>query len=421
MDAQDPTVPEGPSDVSAPSGDVAEPSAPEAPPEPPAAADAGHDTPPTPPAAAEAGDVTPPAPAPGPDYPPPFAAASAVAPTARKSNARRNLAIALVVAVAILGGGGIAANAVLSSMYSPERAVSDYFAAQSRGDVTGMMANAIFNAASVNPDFFTIDGVTAMMTVAQNKDLHGVKIASSTASDSSTQSVAVSMTWAGKPHSQTYTVRKDNSQTHDLIYHSWHVVIPFVTIQLTLPKQPGSMQVDGITSTSTDVTSLQVVQGYHTLTMNSNFLYDATSQVVDGVDDNPAATFAPTVSSTATAAIGTAVKAGFANCDASKYDDCLNHTYTADPNVYFEWTLPGYGKVDGQVYRITFTTEPTTNMKLVVSDKAGEVGAAGACHVTMTFDGSRNYPLSGVWAGVVTYRNGGFVALVTFDCIATQG
>jgi hypothetical protein len=323
----------------------------------------------------------------------------------------------------ILIGGGIAANAFLSSMYSPERAVTDYFAAQSRGDVKGMMANATFQIGS-DPDLFNKDGITAMMTVAQNKDVHNVKIVTSTATDSSTQAVAVTMTWAGKPHSETYAVKKDNSQTHDLIYHSWHVVVPFVTMLVTLPKQPGPLQVDGITSTSSTSSqsaSLQVVEGYHTVTMNSNFLYDTTSQVVDGVDFNPTATFAPTISSSATSAIGTAVKTGFGVCDASKYEDCINHTYVADPGYVWSWDLPGYGTVTGHTYVIALSSDATTGMKLIVSNTAGEVDAAGTCHVTMTFDGSRNYPLSGIWAAVVTWKNSAFTAAVNFDCLVTQG
>jgi len=457
VDSDDTDVHEGPSDPGAPGADVTSPApaaetegaslSPPAPapaaeaeagsapspapvaeaeagsapsPAPVAEADAGSAPPPAPVAEAEARSAPPPAPPPAPDYPPPFATPPGGAAQAPKGHGRRNLAIALAVALVILIAGGIGANALLSSMYSPERAVTDYFAAQSRGDVTGMMTNATFQVGS-DPDLFNKDGITAMMTVAQNKDVHNVKIVTSTATDSSTQAVAVTMTWAGKPHSETYAVKKDSSQTHDLIYHSWHVVIPFVTIQVTLPRQPGTIQVDGITSTSSDASTLQVAEGYHNVTMSSNFLYDATTQLVDGVDASPATTFAPSVSSSATAAIGTAVKTGFGVCDTSKYPDCMNYTYDAGPGYVWPWSLPGYGTVEGRTYRITFTADPTTSMKLIVSNTAGEVDAAGTCHVTMTFDGSRNYPLSGIWAAVVTWKNGAFTAAVNFDCLVTQG
>ena len=373
----------------------------------------------------EAGDAPQPASVPEPEYSPPPGTAPVPASAAQgtRGHAGRNVAIVLVVAVLILGGGGVAANAVLSSTYSPERAVTDYFAAQSRGDVTGMMANATYQLGA-DPDFFNHDGITAMMAVAQNKDVHNVKIASSTTTDSMTQSVAVTMTWAGKPHNETYAVKKDNTQTHDLIYHSWHIVIPLVTIQVTLPKQAGFLQVDGISATSSassESTSLQVVEAYHNVTMSSNFLYDASTQLVDGVDSSPATTFAPTVSSSATAAIGTAITASFAACDPSKYFDCMNHTYIPQGGQYWRWDLPGYGTVTGKTYRITFTTDPTTSMKVVISNTAGEVDAAGTCHVTMTFDGSRNYPLSGIWAAVLTWRNGMFTSDLNFDCLVAQG
>src|SRR5262245_27446836 len=82
-----------------------------------------------------------PSPAPqAPYFPPP--------PPARRRRRFWTFLIVGVVAIVVLGalgGGGAAlANASLSSTYSPQRAVTDYFAAQARGDVDGMMSNATF-------------------------------------------------------------------------------------------------------------------------------------------------------------------------------------------------------------------------------------------------------------------------------------
>ena len=61
---------------------------------------------------------------PGADFPVVPASPPAVQPIPR-ANTRRLIAIGLGVAVLILAGGGVAGNAVLSSAYSPERAVID--------------------------------------------------------------------------------------------------------------------------------------------------------------------------------------------------------------------------------------------------------------------------------------------------------
>jgi hypothetical protein len=348
------------------------------------------------------------------------------AATRGPSNAagRRNLWL-VVLAVAlleilVLGGGGVGEYELRSSYYSPERAVTDYFAAQGRGDVSGMMANATFQQGA-NVEFFRQPGIASMMAIAQNKDVRNVKLVSTHAIDGTTQAVAVSLTWAGQQHTQTYTVRKDNSRFRDLIYRSWRIVVPFVTIHITLPNQPGPIQVDGITPATTDVSTIQAVEGYHSVTMNANAFYDRTSQVVDGVDGTPSAAFAPAVSSGAIAMAAAAVKLAFPNCDATAYPGCLNHTYSA-PNdgrrYYFD--LPGYGQVFWSTYRVTMVGDPTSDMKLVVPTDAGKVNASGTCTVTVTFDGNGTYNLAGPWTATLTFEAGQFSADLSSNCWASK-
>ena len=135
------------------------------------------------------------------------------------------------MALLAVDGAGIAANTALSSLYSPQRAVADYFAAQSRGSVSGMMSNATFLQGS-DPAFFSSSAVTAMMALPQNRDVKDIRIISTQSTDYSTETVNVSMMWGGTPRRQAYTVRKDNSRVHELIYHSWRVDIPFATTEL---------------------------------------------------------------------------------------------------------------------------------------------------------------------------------------------
>jgi hypothetical protein len=339
---------------------------------------------------------------------------------ARPRNVLLAVAAAALLEILVFGGGGVAAYALRSSTYNPERAVTDYFAAQGRGDVSGMMANATFQQGS-NPEFFRQVGIASMMALPQNKDVRNVRVVSTRALDPTTQLVAVSSTWAGQQHTQTYTVRKDNSQFRDLVYRAWRIVIPFVTIHLTLPNQPGAIQVDGITPAASDVSTIQAVAGYHNVTMSATAFYDRASQVVDGVDGTPTATFAPAVSPGAIAMAAAAAKLAFANCDASAYSGCLNHTYNAPSDgrrYYFD--LPGYGQVFWSTYKVTLVGDPTSDMKLVVPTDAGKLNASGTCTVTVTFDGTSNYNLAGPWTATLTLDSGRFIADLASDCWANK-
>jgi hypothetical protein len=319
-----------------------------------------------------------------------------------------------------LGGGGAAAYEQRSSTYSPERAVTDYFAAQSQGDVSGMMANATFQPGS-DLEFFSPSAIASMMALSQNKDVHNVKVVSSQAIDATAQSVSVSMIWGGQHRSLTYTVRKDNSRFRDFVFRYWRIVIPFVTIHITLPNQAGPIQVDGITPATSDVSGIQAVDGYHRVTMSANEFYERLSQVVDGVDSPPTAEFAPALSSGAVAMAAAAVRLAFPNCDAAAYTGCLNHTYSApnDGRLWF-FDLPGYGRVFWTTYRVTLVGDPTSDMKLVVPPDAGKVNASGTCAVAVTFDGQRNYNLAGPWTAILTLDSGRFTADLASDCWANK-
>ncbi len=322
--------------------------------------------------------------------------------------------------ILVLGGSGLSAYELRSGSYSPERAVMDYFGAQGQGDVSGMMANATFQPGS-DRELFNQSAIASMMQLAQNRDVRNVKVVSSQAIDATLQSVSVSMIWGGQHRSQTYAVRKDNSRFRDFVFRSWRIVIPFVTIHITLPNQPGPIQVDGITPATSDVSTVQAVDGYHRITMSANDFYERASQVVDGVDSSPTAEFAPAVSSGALAMAAAAVTLAFPNCDASAYTGCLNHTYTAPNNGrlwYFD--LPGYGRVFWTTYRVALVGDPTSDMELIVPPDAGKVNASGTCTITVTFDGTRNYNLAGPWTATLTLDNGQFTADVASNCWATK-
>jgi len=357
----------------------------------------------------------------------PPAAWGTAAPAAAK---RRNrwLAIALIVifAVSVAGGAGaFAANSYLSDTYSPQRAVLSYFTAQGRGDVDGMMSNATFLRGDGSYEqFFDRVGVRSMMDIAQNRDISEVKILATKTVSSESDLVDVSMMWAGTQHIYNYTVSKDASRTNYFFYSSWRVDIPYTTITITLPPQPGAIELDGMPMPESTVTSVQAIAGFHAVTMLATPFYDATLKLVDGVDASPVAGFDGTqLSPTTVIAAGAAIRAGANACDAAQYSDCPGHTYRA-PNragwIYF-LTLPGYPEIDYTTYAFKYSGDITSGMKLAVPKDEGLMYATGTCAVTLTVNGSRTYRFTGTWGATLTWANGAFTAEVFPNCEKAKG
>src|SRR5260370_13274712 len=126
--------------------------------------------------------------------------------------------------------------------------------------------------------------------------------------------------------------------------------------------------------------------------MNANAFYDRTSQIVDGVDGTPAATFAPDVSSGAVAMAAAAVKLAFPNCDPAAYTGCLDHTSNA-PNDGRRWyfDLPGYGQVFWTSYPVTLLGDPTSDMKVAVPADACKSNPSAPLPAPPPFTVTSNY------------------------------
>lgn len=344
-------------------------------------------------------------------------------PPAVKRGGRRGLVIALIgvlVVVAAAGGGAVFANASLSSTYSPGQAALDYFAAQQHGDAAGMMANATFLHDDSTSPLFDKAAVTAMLKTRDNIDLKDVRVLSTHGLDDNTSKVNLSMTWAGTNRTATYTVRRDKAQSHLLFYSSWRVDIPSTTINISLPNQPGLLTVDGIVVSSK---SVQGISGYHTVTMAASGLYDASSKVANGVDGNPNVTLDGNISAAATSAAAAVITDTFNNhCDASKYQECPGHTYSAPNDGYIYYLVePGYSEIDFKTYIFTFAGDPTAGMKLVVGTEAGQVTASGTCATTLTVDGSQKYSFTGTWTANMAWRGAVFNQTdLKFDCAAAK-
>jgi len=363
------------------------------------------------------------APPPPPAYAPPAYgtfSAPPVPPAPRRGGSRA-LKVAGIVAVfliLVLGGGAFIANASLSSTYSPQRAVTDYLAAQSRADVAGMMANANFLKGDNGLDqLFNQDAVTAMLGVAENRALSNVSVTSTESLDSSTSKVTVAMTWNGGGRTQTYVVHKDTARVHDLFYYSWRADIPASSVTVSLPNQAGAISVDGI-SLPSGTTSFSVIQGYHTVTMASTDLYDTFNQTVNAVEGSAALTVAGNFSADATSAAVAAVKDTFngGTCDTKAYFDCPNHKYTTEAGYdYTILPMPG-GDVRAVNWIFTLASDPTAGMKLVVATTAEQVNASGSCAMKLVVDGRTTYNYAGDWSAVLTFNNGGFDTDLTVNC-----
>jgi len=342
-----------------------------------------------------------------------------------KHRTRNRWLVVLLVLVVVLGGlgtGAYVANASLSSTYSPERAVTDFFAAQKRGDVKGMMSNATFLRGDGSfADLFGQGELDAMLGVKQNLDLQNVKVTSTSVIDDSTRSVTVSMTWSGTPRSIEYLVRKDPTRVHYQFYSSWLVQVPYVQLTVTLPTQGGAIMLDGLPLPPTATNTIQTIRGFHSVTMLPNFLYDGQSQVVDATYAAATATFSAGLSSSSKAAAATAVKAGFNNCDPAHYL-CYGHRYNAPviANTIVFLMMPGYPEIDYTYYVVSMTTDPTTAMTLVVTTQAGVLNVSGPCADTLTVDGSRTYHFKGSFSGTLTWANGAFTPSIGWNCETSQ-
>ena len=358
------------------------------------------------------------APVPSPFQPPP----------ARGGGRGRTLIIIGIVAVFLivaLGGGGIYANAQLSSQYSPQRAVSDYFAAMGRGDVDGMMSNAkMLPGDATYSQYFGKDAVTAMLKVDQNRQVSGVNVTSTQSVDESTSNVTVSLTWGGTAKTLTFTVHKDTTRVHYLFYDSWRVDIPFTTLSVTLPNQAGGVQLDGVPLPSSSQKKVQAIQGFHKLTMLTSDFYDESSQVADGTTSTASIAFPTTISAAAMSAAAESVKRAFANgepgCDAAKYFDCPNHKY-APPAGYYEILHAVGGDIRANTsWIIVFSGDPTADMVLVITSDSGKATASGSCGMTLTVDGSKTYKFKGSWTANLTWASGAFTSDVTENCDASR-
>ena len=329
----------------------------------------------------------------------------------------------IVLVVAVAAGGAVFANAALGIRYSAGQAALDYFAAQKKGDAAGMAAVATFlHGPEALDQLFDSSAVAGMLRTSQNTDLRDVKVLSVQSVDSNTSKVHMSMTWAGVSRGATYTVRRDSSQTHFLVYNTWRVDVPYTTISVDLPNQPGALHLDGVlVAAGTNVKSLEAIAAYHSLTMDATTFYDQSTKVVNGVDGFPAVTMDGHISDAAKAAAAAAIKDALNNhCDAARYVDCPGHTYTA-PNDGQVWylTLPGYPEIDYKSYLFAFSSDPTANMKVVVTAERNKMTASAACAMTLTVDGSRTYSFTGTWTATLSWNGSSFVGTdVTYACDA---
>ena len=356
----------------------------------------------------------------------PVPAAAGVAPGAQRKAGRRWLAVGLIVIFVLAaagGGGAYFANAGLSQTYSPQQALRSYFAAQARGDVSAMWSSATYlRGDGAYDQFFTKEGLAAMMSMSENKDIAGVKINSTRVVDSNTVVVDASMTWAGASRTYDYTMRRNTSDTHYFFYNSWKIDIPYITITLNLPNQPGDILIDGLPMPPTYAGQpVQSIAGYHTVHMSPTPFYDASAKTANAVDISPNVKFDGKINAAATAAAVSAIKAGeYTWCDASRYNTCPGHSYSSAGAAYTNYFLtgiPGYSEIQYNSYVFDFSGDLTSGMVLTVPKEKGLMYATGTCKENLTVDGSRTYFFTGTWSANLTWTNGAFKASFYADCV----
>ena len=364
-------------------------------------------------------------------YPPPqYAPYPATAPPGKSHNVRNLLLViglVLVVMLGAVGAGALVVSASLANTYSPSTAVVDYLAAQKKGDYQFMYANANYLSGSGSfKQFFDGGALGALLALPQNTDISDVKVASTAAVDSNTQTVNVTMTWAGHHVVRAYTLHRDLTRVHYRFYNSWRVDIPFETIHISVPSQPGYVNVDGVpvpqalgtfafdqkldnnAAVPLPVKDIQVIQGFHQVTMDGTDLYDKTSIDADAIEGGATVAFTNKISASGLTLAATTLRNEFVVCNYKKYHTCLNHLYHSpgQPGYVYFWSLPGYPEIDFTTYKFTLTSDPTVNMKLVISATTPKVTASGVCRYTLTVDGGRRYLFKGTWTGTLDTTGG---------------
>jgi hypothetical protein len=325
---------------------------------------------------------------------------------------RRVAIVAIIVSTLTLalGGGAVLANASLSSTYGAGRAVTDYLAAMSRGDVAYMLANANYPKGAGGPDDFSgPESVRSMMTLSDNRAIADVRVTGINELDSTTSRVTVAMTWARSKRSQTYTVRQDASRAHFLLYHSWRVDIPSSTISVNLPLQAGAVVVDGIYGSVGSTAS--VIQGFHAVSMEATVFYDSQTEFVDARDGGGVATFSEALSAQTLESATDAVRGAFGaagwKCDPRSFD-CPGRKYTPAAGTYAVLEMDGGNVAAYRSWIFTFTGDPTAGMKLVVEESEGVITATGTCQMQLLIDGNRKYRYHGHWSFTLTWGMNAF-------------
>jgi hypothetical protein len=227
------------------------------------------------------------------------------------------------------------------------------------------------------------------------------------------------MSWNGSQVSETYTVHKDKTRTHFLFYNDWKIDIPASTISVTLPNQPGDLQIDGIAAPSG--TTISVIQGFHQVTMQKTDFYDANTQTANAIDSAAAVTFPGTFSSAAAQGAAKAIEDTFVNdCDSAKYFDCPGHAYKVPAGYYDTLPLPGGDVRANSSWVFTFASEPTSGMKVVATTTADQATASGTCALKLVVDNKTTLNYTGDWTAQLTFNNGDWGTDISFNCDSSK-
>lgn len=324
------------------------------------------------------------------------------------------------VALVLLAAGALVANTFLASAYSPDRAVLDYLAAQSRGDVDGMWQNAVFQGGEGSYHaFFTKDALAAMMNTPGNRGVSAPRVQSVKQIDGNTALVTLLVNWYSSPGSTVrLRVVKDSARTHFMLYPSWRVVAPTSTINFQYPIQGGDITIDGVTLPDSAGSKVEVISGKHYVAMQGTDILSPWTETVDlsspsdSVNVQPTDTLLPA----ALQAARDAVNGAMTNCDAKKSEDCLNHRYTApnDGNLYF-FVAPDGSHVFYTHYEIQLVGDPTSGMKTDFGSQDGELDVSGACTTKLSAD-TKSFQHNGTFSGKLTWNGSGFDSDVTWTC-----
>lgn len=221
----------------------------------------------------------------------------AITMTVRLRALVRTVTLALLV-FDLAGGGAWAANAWLERQSTPAVVAADYISAVGRNDATTIWADSALPA-SPAPILASEASLAAMLSLDTNQHAPRTAIEATQISVQSATTVTVAVAYQENGSETSGSLDMVLLPSPKLgLYPDWRVVLPLGYLDVSSPRSPASLVLDGL-AVPTKAVKVAALVGDHTLASQPAGPFDSASQVVTVL---PGATTTPSFPSLFTAA-----------------------------------------------------------------------------------------------------------------------